>query len=103
MSSDMCRRAVWREGTDVLTQHIPVQRATRSTETFISVDQTVRCHITEGKASRCYGYIKFLYKCRVLEYFPGKNLYCIVYLLSTVEVYDTFLYLNMGSWFIVLC
>lgn len=71
--------AVWREVTNVLMRQVPLQHAARSSETPISVDQTVRCHITEGKASRCYEYSKFVYEYHVLEYSQGKI--CIVLLI----------------------
>jgi hypothetical protein len=75
-SSEMWCHAVWCTGTNVLMQQIPLQHAARSSETFISVDQTVRCHITKGKAIRCNAYNKFVYKYHVLEYSEGKIVLC---------------------------
>jgi hypothetical protein len=56
---------------------------------------------SQGKASRCHEYKIICVQVSHVWMLSRKNLYCIVYVLSAVKVYDI-PWLNMGNWFIIL-
>jgi hypothetical protein len=95
-SSEMWCHVLWCMGTSVLMRQIPLQEAAHSSETFISVYQTVRCHITDGKASHSYEYSKFYVQVSHVENVLKGNfvLYCLLFIVSCFKVHDTFLYMK---------